>query len=117
MDNERERVSLMVRWALVSVRLHRLENIDNTDTFQEIILHSTTKVKEIISARLKSPFLKSKSYRLNVSSFFVSFLLCIYGNVFNVPSQESCQLDLSVTSTELSCAEAKKPASHQYSTL
>lgn len=67
----------MVWWALLSFRLHRLENKDNIDIFQETIIHRTTKVKEIISIRLKGPFFKSKSCRLNVNSLFC-FILIVY---------------------------------------
>lgn len=45
----------MVWWAFISLRLHRPQNIDNIDISQKIIFHSTTKVKEIISTKLKGP--------------------------------------------------------------
>lgn len=52
-----EKVSPMVWWTLVSFRLQRLANIDNIDIPQEVIFHSTTKSKEIVSTRLKGSIL------------------------------------------------------------
>lgn len=78
---KKEKIPLMVWWILVSFTLQRLKNTYNTDIFQKIILHSTTKGKEIISTSLEGSFLKSKFCRLTISCLFC-FILVMYGNGF-----------------------------------